>query len=168
MKISISLVGDRELVANLGQLPQSVHDSVRQAITALVINLRTKVMTENLSGPTGAHTLSVVTGRLRRSVTFHVDDDGDSVTGVVTYSPDVPYARIHELGGTIHIPDIYPKTAKALHFNWNGREMFLAKVNAHDVHMPARAPLKTAFQNYIPTIKNELQIAVNRALRVNG
>jgi phage gpG-like protein len=169
MQIKIALVGDRELVAQIDSLPQQVHDQVKQAITALSINLRTKVMTEQLSGPTGAHTLSVVTGRLRRSIAWHVDEEGDSrIVGTVTYSPDVPYARIHELGGTIHIPEITAKNAKALHFMWQGREVFFKKVSAHDVHMPARAPLKTAFQNYIPTIKSELQEAVNRAFRVHS
>lgn len=166
--IKIELQGDRELIARLGTLNDRIKEAMKSSITALVINLRTKVMSEYLSGPTGEHTLSVQTGNLRRSVKWQVKDEEEGVEGTVSYGADVPYARIHELGGTIHIPEIRPVVAQALHFWWGGREMFLKKVAAHDVEMPARAPLRTAFQASVPTIKAELEKAVRRALTLHG
>lgn len=163
--IEVTLTGDRALVAKLTELPPRIMAALKRTIYALVINLRTKVMMEGLSGPTGAHTLSVVTGALRRSVKSDVRSDDSSVTGTVSYGADVPYARIHELGGVIHIPEIRPVVAQALHFTWKGEERFFQVVRAHDVVMPERAPLRTVFAGFVPVAKEDLRRAVEGALR---
>jgi phage gpG-like protein len=56
----------------------------------------------------------------------------------VSASSSLPYSGIHQFGGTIHIPDIFPKKAKALFFMAGGKNVFAKKVKAHDVRMPAR------------------------------
>jgi phage virion morphogenesis protein len=49
------------------------------------------------------------------------------------------YAAIHQLGGTIRVPEMRPKNKKALY--WPGAAHPVRKVRGHDVHMPARAYL---------------------------
>lgn len=169
--LEITLKGDRELIAKLNNIPARLHYELRRTIGALMLNLRTKVMEEQLSGPTGAHTLNVITGRLRRSVQERVEDLPEGgVAGYVSYGADVPYARIHEMGGVIHLPDIYPTNAKALAFIWKNSPFganaptVLRMVHAHDITMPARAPLRTAFGNYLGVMKREIEQAVRRAV----
>lgn len=163
--ISVELVGGRELIARLDRIPQRLHTELKRAMFNIVVDFRSLVMEKYLSGPTGAHTLSVRTGNLRRSVKWLVEDTSTrGVVGAVRYGADVPYARIHELGGTIHIPEITPVNAAALHFEWMGAERFFKRVAAHDAVIPERAPLRTAFREFAPQINLRLRDAVQKSL----
>jgi phage gpG-like protein len=75
-----------------------------------------------------------LTGALFASADRSVAISGNQVSA----SSSLPYAGIHQFGGTIHIPDIFPKKAKALFFMAGGKNVFAKKVKAHNVTMPAR------------------------------
>ncbi|MCI0557436.1 MAG: phage virion morphogenesis protein, partial [Nitrososphaera sp.] len=62
---------------------------------------------------------------------------GGKIIGTV--GTNVKYAAIHEFGGLIHVPEIIPVRAKALHFFMHGREIFAKRVRAHTIRMPARS-----------------------------
>lgn len=162
--ITATLVGDREVIDRLDRMPKRVAAALLKTVAALAMNLRSLIMNKYLSGPTGDHTLSVITGALRRSVKYDWEASPDMVRGRVFYSGDVHYAAIHEFGGTIHIPEIVPVRAKALHFFMGGREIFAMRVRAHDVHMPERAPMRTAFRMYQPVIVEQMRRAVEGAV----
>ncbi len=106
------------------------------------------------------------TGTLYRSITGRTDELPDGVRGTVGSS--VPYARIHELGGTIHIPEIRPRRAKALHFFIGRQEIFAARVRAHDVRMPERSFLRRALRESGLAIRNEIRQAVRKAAALGG
>lgn len=162
--IEVTLEGDREVVLMLDAFPGKLHDELLHTITDITINLRDRVQHDHLSGPTGTHTLNVITGRLRQSVIQVVEDSENEIVGIVGYSGDVPYAAAHEFGAIIHIPEIVPTHAQALHFFIDGQEVFAQRVRAHDVVIPERAPLRTAFAEDEPHILQELEYAVARAV----
>ena len=69
-----------------------------------------KMVVERLSGPTTANSLSVRTGQLRRSMNHIIIPRGSKGVRLnVFVGGGVPYARIHEKGGTIR-----PKKSKYL------------------------------------------------------
>lgn len=165
MEFRAVIEGRREIVARFESIPRVLQRELYRTFLVLTTTLRTFVMERYLSGPTGAHTLSVRTGRLRRSVKRSVTLDANGgVTGRVSYGADVPYARIHELGGVIR--EIRPVNAQALHFTWQGRERFFARVGP--IVIPQRAPLRTAFENASPTIILEIDRALQRAIDRSG
>jgi phage gpG-like protein len=163
--LTVSLEGDQNLIAKLTSLPPELRAALHRKITELTLLLQRSVQTEHLSGPTGPHSLSVRTGALRASVFQEVTETASGVSGKVAYSADVVYAAIHEFGGVIHLPDIYPVEAAALHFYVGGQEVFAKHVAAHDVHMPERAPLRTSFTDMTPEIISELEQVVGETLR---
>jgi phage gpG-like protein len=87
-----------------------------------------------------------------------------AVTATIS-STGVRYAAIHEFGGTIHIPEIRPKTARALAFEIGGQTIFAAYTRAHDVHMPQRSFLASALREMTPRIREELNRAVSEVVR---
>src|SRR6516225_12494179 len=79
-------------------------------------------------------------------ISVRVTRRGEEVTGEVT-AGGTPYARIHELGGTVHLPDIFPVQANALHWiSKEGDEVFAKHARAHDVVIPERSYLRSALK----------------------
>jgi phage gpG-like protein len=79
--------------------------------------------------------LKVRTGRLRSSIMARRVSDFEYGIGT-----NVVYARIHEFGGTIQIPEIRPVNKKAMRWVGPGGRVFFAKrVRAHSVVMPRRS-----------------------------
>ena len=79
----------------LSDLPGSVRGALRAELQAAMADLAASIQDDKLSG----QVLKVRSGRLRASITAEVSDDGESLSGTV--GSDVPYAAIHEYGGTI-------------------------------------------------------------------
>jgi phage gpG-like protein len=162
--IEIALSGDKEVIAKLDALPSELRFALAAKIFALTQKLRTNLIEHHLSGPTGPHSLSVgqttsthTAGQLRQSVIAQpVEASETEVSGGVAYGANTPYAAIHEFGGTINIPDIFPKKAQALHFIQNGEDVFYRHVRAHTVTIPERAPLRTAFDEMKSEIIDEI------------
>jgi hypothetical protein len=171
---TVKMVGDRELIAKFVSMPQKLRDALVRATGLLEAKLEALVKTRYLSGPTGAHTLSVgkntpghTGGLLRDSVHgIPIEQSGSSVKGGVGYGAQVPYAAIHEFGGTINIPEIVPVKAQALHFLIGGKEVFVKRVAAHTVVMPERAPLRTAFRSMKAEIIAEYKLAAEGAMGI--
>lgn len=173
MLITLRMEGQREVAARLGALPEKVRAALRKRIISLTLRLQTKVKRDHLSGPTGTHSLSVGTntkghtgGQLRASVFQRLDSDSAAeVVGAVGFSADVPYAAIHEFGGTINVPEMVPVKARALHWIGGGKDVFAMRTKAHTVTMPERAPLRTAFREMRGEIVSGLKEAVAEGLR---
>lgn len=170
---TVSVRGHDTLLAHIVGAPAAVNQKLLNAITTLAINLHKHVIVAHLSGPTGAHTLSVghnspmhTAGQLQRSLFWDVNENANGVTGIVGFSADTPYAAIHEYGGTINIPEIVPVNAKALHFMIGGQDVFVKRVKAHTVTIPERAPLRTGFAEMIPDIEAGLRQAVREGLGI--
>ncbi len=80
---------------SLAGLPGTVRLALRGALQSAMADLAATVQGDKLSG----QMLQVRSGRLRASITATVDDDGGTLSGTV--GSNVPYAAIHEYGGTI-------------------------------------------------------------------
>ena len=154
--LSVTLVGDRELVARLDAIPSTVHRILRAKVQELAIRLQAHIQRDKLSG----QVLNVVTGALRRSVTFTITDSATAVFAKIFSSGDVKYACIHEFGGKTRPHDIYPRSAEALHFMAGGQEIFAKVVHHPGSRMPERSFMRSGLGDYAATIVRELQTGV--------
>lgn len=157
---TVSLEGDRELVARLGSMPERVRAALLKKTYALAVQLADRVR-RKLSG----EVLNVRTGNLRASIFEDVQSDAASVIGRVYSSGDVKYAAAHEFGATIRIPEIVPVKAKALHFIIGGKDIFAMRARAHDVVLPERSFLRSSLVDMKAQIIAGLQEAVQEGLR---
>jgi phage gpG-like protein len=147
------IVGDREVIAKLGKAKDRARDGVRKTVVRLTLELLRKVKAEKLSG----QVLNVRTGRLRRSITQRVAEQGNTITGVV--GTNVEYARAHELGfkGPVsvkaHLRQIKEAWGKPL------KAKLTVPVRAHtrQAEFPARSFLRSALADMEPKIRDELR-----------
>ncbi len=157
--LTIDLIGDKELVAKLAATPWSLRGGVARSMTRLAVET-VLLVKQKLSG----QVLRARSGALRASIGSRVTESMTAITATIS-STGVRYAAIHEFGGTIHVPEIRPKTARALAFEVGGQTIFAAYTRAHDVHIPQRSFLGSALREMQPRIRSELQAAVAQALR---
>ncbi len=109
--------------------------------------------------------LTVRSGRLIRSLSpqggaFHAGEreqireikvSGRKIIGI--FGTRVPYAAIHEYGGTLPAMTIYPQKARALHFfTKDGREVFAKRANLPPRTIPARPFLGPAAREVEPKV----------------
>ncbi len=147
---------DTAVRAEFDAMPGRIHRALVQKVQLLRILLESKIKNDKLSG----QVLNVISGDLRRSIFSGIDDRGEFVEGWAKQSGDVKYGAIHEFGGTIHIPEITPVKAKALHFVMGGKDVFAKRVRAHDVTMPERSFMRSALADMHDDIVNGMKDAV--------
>ncbi len=135
---------------------KSVHANLLKAVKEQTLLLEGHIKADKLSG----QVLSRVTGNLRASIHSEVTDTGDQIIGRVYSDGTVKYGAIHEFGGIINIPDIYPVKAQALHFFAGGKEIFAKHVRAHQVNMPERSFMRSALADRSDAIVEALRAAV--------
>lgn len=122
------------------QLP-TLKPALRQTVERETIALQAHVVEHKLSG----QVLHVRSGAGRRSITYAIRETDDAITGIV--GTNLEYMAIHEYGGTINVPEIRPRNAKALHFYVGGKEVFAMRARAHTVTMPERSFLRSALRD---------------------
>lgn len=165
VEFTVEIKGDRELMLKITELPSRLRQALVRATAILAANLERSVKAGHLSGPTGAHSLSIRSGNLMSSVhQLPIQQNDSQVTGGVAYGATVAYAAIHEFGGTINVPEMIPVNAKALHFMVGGADVFAMRTRAHSVKMPERAPLRTAFKDMQQEIIDTYKAAADKAL----
>ncbi len=156
--LTIDLVGDREIVAQLDVMPGALRGGLARTMTQLSIEL-TLVIARKLSG----QVLHVRSGALLSSLRGDMTNTETEITArIYTNSP---YAAIHEYGGTIHVPEITPKTARALAFEVGGQTIFRMLARAHTVHMPERSFMRSALKETTPRIREELNRTFSEVMR---
>jgi phage gpG-like protein len=160
MMISVTVVGDRELIARLERMPDRVRQALVRKVTELALKLEARVK-RKLSG----EVLNVRTGALRRSIFNEVTDDSKGVIGRVASSGDVKYAGIHEFGGKTPPHDIYPVKGKALAFMMGGKQRFFKVVHHPGSKIPERSFLRSSLNEMREEITIGLTQAVNEGLR---
>jgi phage gpG-like protein len=122
-----------ELIAKLSQAPAKLRESIASLIEQSADAVAERAR-EKLSG----EVLREKTGRLKASIAASASDLAGRVTA------DAPYAHIQEYGGRIDVPEIAPKTAKALAFEYEGKLAFAKSAAAHSVSIPQRSYLRSA------------------------
>lgn len=159
--LSVQLSGDRELITRLQSMPEAVRNALLRKVTVLTIELQKKIRTEKLSG----QVLNKRTGALQSSIFREVISTATSVEGKVAAGKDVPYAAIHEYGGTTKPHVIAPKNAQALHFFMNGKEIFAKSVNHPGSKMPMRSYMRSALGEMRVEIVEGMTEAVKEGMR---
>jgi phage gpG-like protein len=153
-------IDDTALRATFDQATPRVHNALLREVQLLRLELESKIKGDKLSG----QVLHVVSGDLRRSIYSGVIDRADFIQGFAAQSGDVKYGAIHEFGGIIHVPEIVPAKAKALHWVFEGKDVFAKRARAHDVTMPERSYMRSTLKEMEPEIAAGLKAAVLRAL----
>jgi len=134
MSFAVEMQGLELLRARFGRMPGQVRQRLRQVVrdmSELVAETARANMARLFKGPVA-------------EITTQVTDSGDVITGTIT-AGGTPFAAIHEYGGTVHIPEIFPVQAQALHWvSKGGAEVFARHAAAHDVRIPERSYLRSA------------------------
>ncbi|MCE9561890.1 MAG: hypothetical protein K8U57_07535 [Planctomycetes bacterium] len=159
--LSVTLVGDKELVARLEAMPDKLRAALLRKVTYLALRLENKVKTDKLSG----QVLNHKSGRLWRSIQHSVASTPTSVTGKVYSAGDVKYAAIHEFGGTTKPHIIEAKSAGSLAFAWNGKQAFFKRVNHPGSKIPERSYLRSSLADMRDEIVAGLEEAASQALQ---
>ena len=131
--------------------------ALRAELTGEMVNLLSYVKDDKLSG----QVLSQRSGNLKNSGFSEVTETADTMLGTVAFGATVPYARIHEYGGPIDIPEV---ADKLMVFERNGEAIFTRRHRAFTVQMPARPYLGPSLEEKTPEIMGGLQGAVNEAI----
>lgn len=160
--ITVTLVGDKELIAKFTAMPRNVHDAVLSKVNYLAEKLKNHVVNDKLSG----QVLNHVTGKLWRSIQQTVSDDTTSITGKVYSAGDVKYAAIHEYGGRTPPHVIEAKTGKALAFTMGGKQVFFKKVNHPGSVMPERSYMRSSLADMKEEITSSIKDAVLEGVKI--
>lgn len=140
---------------------KSIRANIARTVQAQTLLLEGHIKADKLSG----QVLNRVTGNLRASIHSEFQDTGDQIIGRVYSDGTVKYGAIHEYGGIINIPDIYPVKAQALHFFAGGKEIFAKHVKAHQVNMPERSFMRSALADQRDAIIAALRAAIVSGLK---
>lgn len=159
MKISGTVVGDREVSLTFDRVRDKSLPVLEKRIRRLAIKLQSIVMKNKLSG----QALKVRTGTLRRSITQTVNVSGTAVTGIV--GTNLEYAAIHEYGGVTRAHVIEAKHAAALRFVFKGEIVFRKRVMHPGSTMPMRSFLRSALDDMRQEIIRDLYDGVGEMIR---
>ena len=144
--------------AALAAMPDRIRDALSSKANALAAELQAKIQ-QKLSGGV----LNQKSGALARSIAATVDDSSADVS-VTVATGDIPYAAIHEYGGTIPPHEIVPDKAKALAFILAGKQAFAARVNLPAIAMPERSYMRSSLAEMADEIGEELGEVVAGAI----
>lgn len=150
----------------LGSVADKVSSKIGSALEREAINLVSYIKTE-LSDSV----LHVRTGRLRRSITYNLKQDGiDSFH--VTVGTNVKYARVHEYGfkGTVNIPTHNVKASSRMQTMAFGKVMknprvvdvkaHVVKAHTVEMNMPKRPFMRPALDANTGRIIKNLKKAI--------
>ena len=155
VEITASVVGLEETEDRLEAIPEVVGQRIRNALNQIGSDFATYVRDVKLSGGV----LNPRSGKLRSSITYTMQGGGTMQYVDVT-SQGVPYAKIHEYGGIVNIPEIQPKNARALHFVSGGADIYAARTQAHAVTIPERSFMRSTTDEQRQPITDRLSSAV--------
>jgi phage gpG-like protein len=147
MDFSIQIAGLSELVDRFGRLPNVVRQN-------LVKTMRDVVEMVEQQAKDNIGRMFKNPAKMQASISSKVEENGTVVTGTVSAS-GLPYLAIHEYGGVIQTPEIFPVNAKALHWlapaalgfsgGPKGQEgVFAMHTAAHPTPIPERSYLRAA------------------------
>ena len=151
MKFDVKLEGVDEVQLALDAVRIKIAAGVRTAITRAAIDLTGFVKDRKLSD----QVLKVQTGRLRRSITYKIESEGDKTEGFV--GTNVRYARPHELGykGRVNVR-AHARSIKG--------KAITVRAHARNMDIPKRAFLKPSLQERWPEYQQWIAQAAKDAV----
>lgn len=151
--IDITLIGLKELQANLGKVDPATRSRLRTFMAAFTIRLRDQVQTNIVDRFKS-------TGPLYQSIQSVVEEDTGSVTGRV-FSQGVRYAAIQEYGGTIQ----HPGSNKLQVFpGRDGKMIFTRRTAPHAINIPERSYARLALVQLRAPFENGIREVVSSAI----
>ncbi len=154
------VTGAAEGIEHLGAVRAKVRLNVRETLDAWGTELAGYIKAAKLSG----QVLNRRTGLLSGSVHPLLEESEQGIVGGSGAGAGVPYARIHEFGGTIPAHEVVARNAQALAFTVDGVLRFAKRVQIPDVEMPERSYMRSSFAEKSPQGLEELRAAVREAL----
>jgi phage gpG-like protein len=164
--LNVSLTGDKALIQRFKLMGPNVQKALLRKVTILTLALE-RLVKEKLSGGV----LNVRTGALRSGIHHDIESTPTKVTGSVASSRDVPYAAIHEFGGSINHPGgtayyIDGKSGIAQFVsNTSAIADLLPRTKPHVINLPERSFLRSSLRDMSERIKTELGEAVKEGMR---
>lgn len=158
--IKVELLNADNLIKRFSNLKQRVQQEAVKSITRLCIEAVAKIKTQKLSG----QKLKVKTGRLRRSISYKVEQNGDILTGKIGTA--VKYAAVHEYGfnGTVSVRQHYRNIRQAFGRPIQSTNVFVRPFN-RKINVPENSFLRSTLNEMQGTITQELQAMVQRVLK---
>jgi len=147
-------------IAKLKAIPAKVHAGVAQTLQDNARQLLRKIQ-DKLSGSV----LQLRSGALRDSfVETGIVAGASTISDSVTSDGTVAYAHIQEYGGRVSIPEITPRSAKALAFEYGGKLVFARHARAHVVDIPERSYLRSSLAEQIDILTDDIRRVVNESI----
>lgn len=157
--ISVSVVGDRNLLRNLDQMPDTVRAILAAKVGTLTEDLE-DAMVESIEANLGSKT-----GRLAASVKSEVIIENGRIDGRV-YIDNVPYAKIQDVGGVIPAHMIYPQASKVLAFiGATGDKVFATRVFHPGATIPPTYYSREARRSIAVRASRDIKNAVVQGIR---
>ena len=156
-QVTVDVKGWESLATAIGNATPRLATELKTTVTAETLELQRHVVQDKLSG----QVLHARSGVLRRSITAHVEESGGALRGIV--GTNLVYARIHEYGGSVHVPALVPVRARALHWVGPAGDVFAMSTKPHTVTIPARSYRRSALADRRDAILAALRNAIRRA-----
>lgn len=164
--ITLEIRGTEQVISGLNLRLERVRVAAKSSLDAWAYELAAYIKADKLSG----NPLNRRSGRLSSSVHPVTESTTDSVTAGAGGGAGVPYAKIHEYGGTIHHPGGTAYYMSGL----LGRAFFVSNASAiadrlprtrpHDIHIPERSYMRSALREKAPSGIDALRAAVKEAI----
>lgn len=134
MSYIITMTGGEEFIDYLRNLPMAIAQIIRDKMSELASRISDVIKNQRLSG----QLLNVVTGRLKNSIFSRIYYSKDYTRLSFGSRGDVPYAAIHDVGGTIKAHVIFPSKARVLKFIYGGATAYATRVLIPAQIVPAK------------------------------
>ena len=142
--------------------------NIRMAVSSRVtdaVERGTKAVLERVQEKLSGEVLKARSGRLKNSIVeTGLSTNSGVIADFVATDGSVPYARIQEFGGRIDIPEIVPRSTKALAFEYGGKLVFAKRAAAHTVTIPDRSYLRSALAELSLALTDGIRKIVTEAL----
>jgi len=165
--VSLQITGTERVISGLNLRVERVRAGAKSALDAWAEELAGYIVSRKLSGSP----LHQRSGRLARSVHPFDQSTPDAVSAGAASGGNVPYAKIHEYGGTIHHPG---GTAFFISQLLGGRAFFVSNASAlaaslprtkpHDIPIPERSYMRSSLREEAPRGIEMLRAAVKEAI----
>lgn len=152
----MSVEGLPEVQGGIDAARDAILGRLKATISKLSVKLQARVKSQKLSG----QVLNVRTGRLRRSISYKVEQQGDEIYGLV--GTNVEYARRHEFGMTgdekvrAHMRTIKEAFGKSL----KNPKAVMVRAHSRHINAPERSFLRSALAEMSEQIQTEIAAAV--------
>lgn len=159
MGIRVEVLGKAEAIDRYRRMGAKAPAAMLQAVQEEMTKLADYVRATKLQG----NPLNHRSGRLSRGVTGSASIDGDTIEGKVGVPVDeVPYAPVHEHGGTFQVPSYQREVSKVF-----GKSVtpFKQTVSAHTATYPQRAFLRPSMDERRDAIMKSLNAKLSKVLR---